>query len=134
MNTPSIVGYGFARQLVDRPVVPPLVFSNPAKSMYERLALQIQQFEKDLDEQHETAARMVSFGQETTFHIENMGYLGSDTITFFGRNEMGEKVQLIQHLSQLSILLVAVVKRSEKPNRIGFISDHEATSAESLPK
>lgn len=31
------------------------------------------------------------------------------------------KVQFVQHVSQLSFLLVAVQKQQEKPRRIGFI-------------
>ncbi len=37
-----------------------------------------------------------------------------------------ERVQLIQHLSQLSFLLVAVKKQEDKPRRIGFIFDKKA--------
>lgn len=96
---------------------------NPAQWMYERLKQYIKDFERHLDDEHEIAARLVSFGEELTFHIEDMGYFGPDLITFFGKNEHGEPVQLVQHVSQLSVLLVALRKQEEVPRRIGFVLD-----------
>ena len=46
-------------------------------------------------------------------------------IVFYGKNDNGEPVQLIQHTSQLSVLLVAVRKQAERPRRIGFILDEK---------
>lgn len=91
-----------------------------AQWTYERLANYIQKFEANLDEDHEIGARLVSFGSDITFHVDNIGYHGPDIITFFGKNDLGEDVQLIQNISQLSVLLVAMKKVGEKPKRIGF--------------
>ena len=96
---------------------------NPARWMFERLATYIRQFESRLDEEHEIGARLVSFGANLTFHIEDMGYFGPDMIVFYGKNDKGEPVQLIQHTSQLNVLLVAVRKQELRPRRIGFILD-----------
>lgn len=105
---------------------PPAHDDNAAKWMFERLATYIKQFEGTLDDEHEIGARLVSFGHNLTFHIEDMGYYGPDMIVFYGKNDSGEPVQLIQHTSQLSVLLVAVRKQSEHPRRIGFILDEPA--------
>lgn len=94
---------------------------SPAKLMYERLGKYINDFESSLDEEHEIGARLVSFGQALTFHINNVSYYGPDIISFDGVNSEGEKVQLIQHISQLSVLLVAMKKLEDRPRRIGFI-------------
>lgn len=102
---------------------PPGPGDNAAKWMFERLATYIKQFEGGLDDEHEIGARLVSFGHNLTFHIEDMGYYGPDMIVFYGKNDSGEPVQLIQHTSQLSVLLVAVRKQSDRPRRIGFILD-----------
>lgn len=98
---------------------------NPARWMFERLATYIRQFESRLDEEHEIGARLVSFGANLTFHIEDMGYFGPDMIVFYGKNDKGEPVQLIQHTSQLNVLLVAVRKQEARPRRIGFILDEK---------
>lgn len=107
---------------------PPALPDNAARWMFERLATYIKQFESTLDDEHEIGARLVSFGHNLTFHIEDMGYYGPDMIVFYGRNDNGEPVQLIQHTSQLSVLLVAVRKQAERPRRIGFILDDKGGS------
>jgi hypothetical protein len=98
---------------------------NPAKWMYSRLVEYIKSFEENLDKDHEVGVRLVSFGQSITFHIEDMGYHGSDIISFKGVDDKGQAVQLIQHTSQLSVLLIAVKKQTETPRRIGFILDEQ---------
>jgi hypothetical protein len=85
----------------------------------------IKDFEAELDDDHEIGAKLVSFGQNVTFHIEDRGYHGPDTITFYGSTETMEKVQLIQYMSQLSVLLIAVKKQHAKARRIGFTADRE---------
>jgi hypothetical protein len=93
---------------------------SPAEWMYNRLVEYIKNFENKLDYEHEVGARLVSFGQSITFHISNIGYYGPDIISFYGTDEKGQAVQLIQHTSQLSVLLIAVEKKTDKPLRIGF--------------
>ncbi|RJR08342.1 hypothetical protein C4588_05730 [Candidatus Parcubacteria bacterium] len=93
---------------------------NPAKWTYIRLGEYIKSFEEELDDEHEVGARLVSFGQSVTFHIEDIGYYSPDIICFHGKNNEGQKIQLIQHVSQLSVLLIAMKKLEEKPRRIGF--------------
>ena len=104
----------------------PLSQTNPAAWTYERLGEYIKDFESELDADHEIGARLVSFGQSVTFHIQNVGYYGPDIISFDGIDSNGQKVQLIQHMSQLSVLLVAMTKLEDEPKRIGFIWDKES--------
>ena len=96
---------------------------NPAKWAYESLIEYIKDFEAVLDDDHEIGARLVSFGQVVTFHIVAISYDGPSIITFYGQTEAMEKVQLVQHVSQLSVLLIAVKKQQDKPRRIGFTVD-----------
>ncbi len=105
--------------------------TNPAAWTHKRLGEYIRDFEAELDDDHEIGARLVSFGQSVIFHVEDIGYYGPDIITFYGRNDEMEKVQLIQHISQLSFLLVAVKKQQDKPRRIGFLWDKEKTKSDS---
>ena len=72
---------------------------NPAKWMHERVVRSINSFEEQLDQEHEVGARLVSFGSEMTFHIENVGYWGPDIIIFYGRGQDGNSVELLQHIS-----------------------------------
>src|SRR5882672_308814 len=80
---------------------------NPAESMYERIVRSIAEFEEGLDESQEIGLRLVNFGSET-FHIEDVGFWGMDLLKFYGRNSQGKPIELLQHISQISILLVAV--------------------------
>jgi len=57
-----------------------------------------------------------------TIRIEGMGYFDPDIITFYGQDQMGMRTQLVQHVSQLSVMLRALPKQTEEapPRRIGF--------------
>jgi hypothetical protein len=102
---------------------------NFAESFHDRLIEMIGEFEKELDDQHEAGIRLVSFGQTVIFHLEDIGYYNPSLIRFFGRTEDGNPVELIQNVSQISILLMKLQKAdSDKPaRRVGFATDsHES--------
>lgn len=97
---------------------------NPVIEVCESLAKYIREFESGLDSDEEVGARLVTFGQAVTFHISQVGFSKPNIVTFYGITDSGDKVQLIQHVSQLSVLLVAMKKQSEEPRRpIGFVWD-----------
>lgn len=96
--------------------------ASPAESVFRRLVLYIREFESQLDQDQEIGGRMVSFGSAVQFHIVDMGYWGPDILTFDGVDERGSRMKLIQNISQLNVLLVAMPKREPEaaPQRIGF--------------
>jgi hypothetical protein len=100
---------------------------NLADEFHRRLIGWINDFHRSLDEGYEVGARLVSFGQTVTFHIDDIGYRNPSLISFHGKNENGEAVELIQHVSQISILLVALKRENiNQPKRpIGFASWEE---------
>jgi hypothetical protein len=109
-------------QLIE-PGDPVASVQSPAESTYQRLLKYIGQFEMQLDHDQEIGGRFVSFGDDTHFHIADVGYWNPDIITFDGIDQNGNRVKLIQHVSQLNVLLVAVRKMTppaEPPRRIGF--------------
>lgn len=93
-----------------------------ASGYYERLLEMIKDFDADLDEDHEVGMKLVTFGQTVQFHVENLGYYNPGLIRFFGFTETGEDIELIQHISQISFLLMAVKRLNpEEPKKpIGF--------------
>ena len=99
----------------------PLEQKTPAEWAYERIVLYIQNFEKELDGEHEVGMGFTG-GEVGTLRIQGMGYFAPDLITFYGTDPNGAKTQLVQHVSQLNVMLVASPKEDEKaePNRIGF--------------
>lgn len=97
-----------------------LIQKNPAEWAYERLVRSINDFEEKLDHNHEVGGRLVNFGANQTFHIEDLGFWGPDFVKFYGSNTEGQPLELIQHISQVSVLLVSMKKQKEEPRRIGF--------------
>ncbi|SCZ49915.1 DUF6173 family protein [Epibacterium ulvae] len=92
-----------------------------ARWAYERLILYIRSFEEQLDSEHEVAMGFVG-GDAGVLRIEGMGYFDPDLITFYGTDGNGARTQLVEHVTQLSVMLRAVPKAvKEAPaNRIGF--------------
>jgi hypothetical protein len=117
---PSIENsYGSAIKLPTNP--------NLASEFYKRLVEWINNFDKSLDETEEVGVRLVNFGQALTFHLQDMSYYNPSLISFQGTTDNGEPVELIQHVSQISILLQKVKRKDlttpKKP--IGFIQSDE---------
>lgn len=99
----------------------PVGNKSPAQWAYERLILYIRNFEEQLDGEHEVAIGFTG-GDAGVLRIEGMGYFDPDIVTFYGSDDMGTKTQLIQHVSQLNVMLRALPKPKESvsPARIGF--------------
>lgn len=101
------------------PKIPDFAF-NPAKWMHERLVRSIVKFEEGLNEAQEIGARLVNFSEREPIHISDVGYWGPDLVIFYGTNADGRPVELLQHVTQVSVLLVALPKEHAEPRRIGF--------------
>ena len=99
----------------------PVEQKSPAQWAYERTVLYLKKFEEGLDDGHEIA--MGFAGKDAgVLKIEGMGYFDPDIVTFYGADPAGAKMQLVQHVSQLSVVFRALPKAVEtaEPNRIGF--------------
>ncbi len=92
-----------------------------AQWAYERIILYIQNFEEQLDNEHEVAMGFTG-ADAGVLKIEGIGYFDPDIVTFYGSDTEGAKTQLIQHVSQLNVMLRALPRQSDEvePNRIGF--------------
>lgn len=107
--------------LPDSVTAKPVDRKSPAEWAYERLVLYIQKFEEQLDNEHEVAMGFVG-SDAGILRIEGMGFFDPDIVTFYGSDPSGARTQLIQHVSQLSVILRALPKqiRDDSPRRIGF--------------
>ena len=99
----------------------PVEQKSPAEWAYQRLILYIQNFEKMLQKEEEIAMGFTDTGGGF-LRIEGLGHFDPDIVTFYGTDQTGSKVQLVQHVSQLNVLLRAMPKQqdAEEPRRIGF--------------
>lgn len=95
--------------------------AGPARKAAERLVAWIRAFEAGLDPAQEVALGFAG-SEAGILQIEDIGYSDPDLITFTGTDEDGFPTQLIQHVSQLSVILRAVPSADpdEAPRRIGF--------------
>lgn len=94
---------------------------SPAEWAYERIVMYIQQFETTLDSEHEVGMGFAG-SDAGSVKIQGMGFFAPDMVTFYGEDGEGSKMQLVQHVNQLNVMLVAEPKSVEQaePNRIGF--------------
>ena len=95
--------------------------TSPAEWAYDRLVLYIRDFEKHLNADQEVAIGFAG-SEAGILRIEGLGFFDPDILTFYGRDDDGMKNQLIQHVSQLSVMLTARPKSdpNDAPRRIGF--------------
>ena len=111
---------------------------NPAEWAFVRLSRLIQDFEKQLDENSEVGALMASGPGDAAFAIRDLGFWGPDFILFMGVNGVGRPIRLVQHYTQVNVLLSAVPKQmpEEPPRRIGFALQErvEKTQADRSPE
>lgn len=92
---------------------------SPAEWAYERIILYIKNFEEQLNSDEEVGMGMAG-GDVGTIHIQGVGFFAPDLITFYGNDGSGARTQLVQHVSQLNVMLRAAPKQTETPTRIGF--------------
>jgi hypothetical protein len=100
----------------------PVGDKSPAEWAYQRIILYLKNFEEQLDKDHEIALGFTG-SSAGVLRIEGVGYFDPDMLTFYGKDESGNRMQLIQHVAQLNVMLRAISKESpeeEPARRIGF--------------
>jgi len=108
--------------------------STTAESMCRRIEKLIRNFESSLAED-EIAALSLAESSGMTLIITKLGYWNPDLIILYGRDPRdGEAVKLIQHVSQVSLLLVPIKRPREMPQeeivetrhrKIGFVNEED---------
>ncbi|MBC8558866.1 DUF6173 family protein [Fumia xinanensis] len=97
-----------------------------ADYQYECIKEEIESFQNSLDDEHEIAIQLASFGQSILMLVSDIGYVNPNLMLFYGTVN-GRSSQLIQHVNQLNFMLQAIPK--EDPNkparRIGFATSNE---------
>ena len=96
--------------------------ASPAEWAFARLSRMIEDFEGQLDKEHEIGCTFVGTPGDGTVKIKDLGYWAPDLLLFYGTGENGKPLRLIQHHTQLNVLLTALPKElpQEPPRRIGF--------------
>jgi hypothetical protein len=107
-----------------------------ATAFRERLIAAIKRFDDGLDSNEEVGMRLVSFGQTITFHVEDIHCHNPSLLFFLGVTDAGQRVQLVQHVSQLSFLLIALPRRNptEPKKPFGFQSPQQPKAGQDGPE
>lgn len=97
--------------------------SGYANVMYKCLLEEISEFESGLNLDEEIGAYLTSFGGGMCLHIESIKYRDPYYMILSGSTDQGQKVRLVQHVTQTSILFVPVkvmAEENRQPRRFGF--------------
>lgn len=91
-----------------------------AEGIFEHLMGRVKAFQADLEDDQEIGIQLANFGIPAQIHIRSIGYRNPNLVEFHGVNADDHEVTLIQHISQLNFLLIAVKPIEDTPYRIGF--------------
>ena len=93
---------------------------------YEKIKEQIEEFQSGLSDDVDVCVALASFGTSMIMQVTDIGYQNPDILYFFGYID-GNQTQLIQHISQLNFVLMAIKKEEPErpPRRIGFAINEE---------
>jgi Family of unknown function (DUF6173) len=107
-----------------------------ASAFVEKILRRIAHFDASLDTEHEVGVKLVTFGQTVTFHVQDVKYHNPSLLVFQGVAPEGHRVELIQNVSQISFLLIALPKSDpSKPKRpFGFHMPAAAEPFEDPPQ
>lgn len=98
-----------------------------AKHLYEQMLT----YQANLPANDDVALQVVQFNQSTIILVNNIGYIGSNLVCFFGTDTAGKPLELIQHIHQLSFLLMVEPKPVQESDqcvpkrKIGFVGQVE---------
>ena len=92
-----------------------------AQDIFNHLKMHLGYFQAALSEVEEIGFKLANFGEASQIHIRSISFHNPNLIEFHGVNSDGHTVMLVQHISQLNFLLVAVKPIKDKPYRIGFV-------------
>jgi hypothetical protein len=98
------------------------VHDNLASEFHSRIKECIEAFDSGLDDKSETGLMLVAFGQSIVIHLRSVGCFNPSLMLFQGVTESGSPVELIQHVTQISVLLMSLPRKNpEEPKKpIGF--------------
>ena len=116
---------GYNTPQIKMPTIDPPVIDTPIQHIFvdeqfEIIKKYIQEYESQLDTEHEVGIKLTNFGQSIVMQVTEISYEEPVLMVFKGYVN-GKMSVLIQHMSQLSFLLTSLDKVTEEPKRpIGF--------------
>lgn len=113
-----------AKQECNEHMANEIAASSTAKAAATTIYQEMTKFQNELDDTHDVGVSLVQFGSSITVLVNSIGYRGYNLVVFYGTDTNGNKVELIQHINQLSFILISCPKEAEvKKRTIGFMTD-----------
>lgn len=91
-----------------------------ASNLHKYLVEEIKVFQDNLHDDKEVGLKLANFGVASEIHIRSIAFKNPTIIKFTGLDLDNNEVTLIQHISQVGILLTALKPVEETVFRIGF--------------
>lgn len=92
-----------------------------AEEVFNHILGRVKQFQADLPAEHELGLQLPDLGGGHALHVRGMGFKNPNIIEFYGMLDGESQVAIIQHISQLNFMMVAVPPpANQEPYRIGF--------------
>lgn len=98
--------------------------NNPAGYIHKRMMQIIAEQEQLLSPEQELGVVVVG-GNAPSFHLRSIGYSNPDLLRFVGTDPDGNTVQIVQHHTQMSVMIVSVPKLGENAFRVGFVPPNQ---------
>jgi len=80
----------------------------------------INDLHKSLDDDHEAGIQIDHLGKQVIFYIDHIAYKNHSMIYFKGQTDNGKQVHFVKHLSDLSIQLMPLKRRSSNQLKTPF--------------
>lgn len=91
-----------------------------AADIFKHLMRRVQEFQSGLAENEEIGLQLANFGLAAQLHIRSVGYKNPNLVEFHGVDSNDNEATLVQHISQLNFMLIALKPLEEHAYRIGF--------------
>ncbi|MBC9246960.1 hypothetical protein H4P12_09575 [Paracoccus sp. 11-3] len=92
-----------------------------AEEVFNHILGRVKQFQAEMPDEHELGLQLPDLGGGHALHVRGMGFKNPNIIEFYGMLDGERQVAIIQHISQLNFMMIAVPPPADqKPYRIGF--------------
>ena len=95
--------------------------TNNAEYMAKVIGQRIVDFQSTLSEVQDVALQIIQFNNSITLYVTKVPHLGLGLIVFQGSDSANNPCEIVQHISQINVLMAIVSKPADIPHRkIGF--------------
>lgn len=95
--------------------------TNNAEYIAKIIGQKIVNFQSSLSDNEDVALQIIQFNNSIILYVTGVFHLGTGLVVFQGVDSNKNPCEIVQHISQISILMAVVSKAPEVPRRkIGF--------------